>query len=162
MRTLFRRNMLTPIVWNPLAEFERLANEFWGAWEFPTTYARLPYTNVTEEDGSLVIKAELPGVSPDEIDIALNGNIMTIKAEHSEGEKTEGGSYYAHSYYRSMELPEHVDFEKVEATMEHGLLELRFPKTETLGTKHVEVKALKEPKPKTTRTKRARKAKKKE
>ena len=160
MRTLIRRNAPMLMVWDPLAEFERLANEFWRAWEFPATYVKPPYAEVTEEDGSLVVKAELPGVSPEEIDIALKDGVLTIKAEHSEGEKAEGGAYHSRRYYRSMTLPEHIDHEKVSATMEHGLLEVRLPKTEALETKHVEVKSLKEPKSKTTGAGRARKAKK--
>lgn len=160
MRALMGRNVLMPMVWDPLTEFESLVNEFWRAWEFPITYARLPYTDVAEENDSLVIKAELPGVSPEEIDIALNDDVLTIKAEHREDEKAEGGAYHSLKYYRSMTLPAHIDPEKVSATMEHGLLEVRFPKTEALDTKHVEVKALKETGSKTTGAKRARKAKK--
>lgn len=160
MRTLMRRDLFRPIVWDPLAEFERFANDFWGDWEFPATYARLPYADVTEEDGSVVIKAELPGVSPEEIDITLEDGVMTIKAEHQEGEG-EGSTYQSLKYYRSMTLPAHVDTGKVSATMENGLLELHFPKAEALETKHVEIKAaLNEPKPKAAKAKRARKAKK--
>ena len=160
MRALIGRNILMPMVWDPLAEFERLTSEFWRAWEFPTTYARLPYADIAEEEGSLVVKAELPGVSPEEIDIALKDGVLTIKAEHSEGGREEGNGYHSLRYYRSMTLPAHVDSEKVTATMEHGLLEVRIPKTEALDTKHVEVKALKEPKSKTKRAKRAKNAKK--
>src|SRR4030042_6790348 len=160
MRALIRRNVLMPMVWDPLAEFERLTNDFWNAWEFPATSARVPYMDMTEEDGSLVVKAELPGVGPEEIDIALKDGVLTIKAEHSEGEEAEGNGYHSLRYYRSLTLPAHVDSEKVTATMEHGLLEVRVPRTEALDTKHVEVKALKEPKPKAKRTKRIKNAKK--
>ena len=160
MRALIGRNVLIPMVWDSLAEFERLTNDFWNAWEFPATYARLPYTDMTEEDGSLVVKAELPGVSPEEIDIALKDGVLTIKAEHREGEEAEGNGYHSIRYYRSLTLPAHIDSEKVTATMEQGLLEVRVPRIEALDTKHVEVKAIKEPEPKKKETKRARNAKK--
>lgn len=160
MRALIGRYLPMPMVWDPLAELERLTEGFWRGWEFPDTFGRLPLTEMSEEDGSLVVKAELPGVGPEEIDIALKDGVLTIKAEHSGGEKAEGNGYHSLKYYRSLTLPAHIDSEKVTATIEHGLLEVRIPKTEALDTKHVEVKALKEPKPKKKRTKRAKNAKK--
>jgi HSP20 family protein len=160
MRALIRRYVPRPMVWDPLAEFERLTNDFWNDWEFPTTYARLPYADMTEEDGSLVVKAELPGVGPEEIDVALKDGVLTIKAEHTEGEEAEGNGYHSVRYYRSITLPAHIDSEKVTATMENGLLEVRVPKTEAIEAKRVEVKALKEPKPKKKGIKRAKNAKK--
>ena len=155
MRSLIRRDFFRPMAWDPLAEFEKYAKDIWSGWEFPAGNTRFPYTDLVEEDGSIVIKSELPGVSPDEIDITLKDGVMTIKAEHH-GNEEEGSAYQSLRYYRSMTLPTHIDAEKVSATMEHGLLEVRFPKAEALETKHVEVKALKEPKPKTTRVKRAK------
>jgi len=160
MRALIRRYVPRPMVWDPLAEFERLSSDFWNSWEFPSNYARLPYADMTEEDGSLVVKAELPGVGPEEIDIALKDGVLTIKAEHSDGEETEGNGYHSIRYHRSITLPAHIDPEKVTATMDNGLLEVRVPKTEAIEAKHVEVKALKEPKPKKKGTKRARNTKK--
>ena len=160
MRALIGRNAFMPVLWDPLAEFERLSNELWHAWEYPTTYARLPYMDIAEEDGSIVVKEELPGMSPEEIDVTLNDGVLTIKAEHSEGEKEGGNGYHSLRYYRSIALPSHVDSEKVTAGIEHGILEVRFPKTEALDTKRVEVKILKEPKSKTKRAKRAKNAKK--
>lgn len=160
MGALIKTNVPMLIVSDPIAEFERLADELWRAREFPVTYAKLPYADVAEEDGSVVVKAELPGLSPEEIDITLKDGVLTIKGEHSEREKAEGNAYCSRRYYRSMTLPANVDPEKVSATMEHGLLEVRLPKTEALETKHVEVKALKEPKSRVTRARRARKAKK--
>ena len=160
MRALIRRYVPRPMVWDPLAELERLTNDFWNSWEFPTTYARLPYADMTEEDGSLVVKAELPGVGPEEIEVALKDGVMTIKAEHSEGEETEGNGYHSVKYYRTITLPSHVDSENVTATMENGLLEVRVPKAEAIEAKRVEVKALKEPGPKKKRTKRTKNTKK--
>ena len=160
MRALIGRNVFTPVVWDPFAEFERLANNLWRTWDYPADYGRLPHMDVTEEDGSFLIKAELPGVSPDEINITLKDGMLTIQAEHSGGEKAEGNGYHSLSYYRSMTLPENIDPENVTAAMEHGLLEVRLPRTEAIDTKHVEVKALKEPKPKAKKTKRAKNAKK--
>jgi len=161
MRALVRRNVLMPMVWDPFADFETLATDFWNAWEFPTTYAGLPYADMTEEDGSLVVKAELPGVGPEEIDIALKDGVLTIKAEHKEGEETGGNGYHSVKYYRTITLPKEIDSEKATATIEHGLLEVRVPRTEAIEAKRIEVKAIEEPKPKTKRTKRAKNTKKK-
>lgn len=160
MRTLVRRDLFRPVVWDPFAEFERFAGDFWSDWALPEGNARLPYTDIVEEDGLVVIKSELPGVSPEEIDITLENGVMTIKAEHKEGEG-EGSNYQSLSYYRSMTLPADIDTEKVSATVENGLLEVHFPKAEAPEIRHVEIKAaLDEPKAKAPKAKRARKTKK--
>ena len=160
MRALIRRGLPMSMVWDPFSEFERLANDFWRGWELPDAYARIPYTDMVEEDGSLVVKAELPGIGPEEIEISLKDGVMTITAEHTEGEEAEGNGYHSVRYYRSVTLPAEVDSEKVTATIDNGVLEVHVPKTEALGTKRIEVKAIKEPKPKKKGTKRAKNAKK--
>jgi HSP20 family protein len=106
-----------------------------------------PKLDMFEENNELVIKAELPGVRKKDLDISLEGDVLTIKAEKKE-EKVEGEKGTTHyacerrfgQYIRYMTLPARVDAEKVSATLKKGLLEIRLPKAEGPESKHIEVK----------------------
>jgi HSP20 family protein len=97
-----------------------------------------------EEGNELVVKAELPGIDKKNIDISVEDDVLTIKAEKkAEKERKEGSYYYSEreygTYTRCMTLPARVDAEKVTATTKKGVLEIRLPKTEVPETKKIEV-----------------------
>jgi HSP20 family protein len=81
------------------------------------------------EGGNLIIRAELPGVKPEDVDISLHGNVLTISGERKAEEEAERGGYYIrkHSYgsfSRSFTLPQGTDESKISARYEHGVLEV--------------------------------------
>ena len=81
------------------------------------------------------IRAELPGVKKEDLDIDLNDNYLTIRAkkveEHEEGEGSYKKSEFKYGEFsRSIYLPQNVDAEKVDATLEHGVLKIKAPKLE--------------------------------
>jgi HSP20 family protein len=106
-----------------------------------------PRIDMYEEDKELVIKAEMPGIRKKDLDISLNDDMLTIKAEKKE-EKEEGEKGTTHytrerrfgQYIRSMTLPARVDAENISATLKKGLLEIRLPKAEEPESKHIEIK----------------------
>jgi HSP20 family protein len=106
-----------------------------------------PRMDMYEEDKELVIKAEMPGVRKKDLDISLNDDVLTIKAEKKE-EKEEGEKGTTHytrerrfgQYIRYMTLPARVDAENISATLKKGLLEIRLPKAEGPESKHIEIK----------------------
>jgi HSP20 family protein len=106
-----------------------------------------PHIDMYEEDGQVIIKAEMPGISKKDIDISLEEDVITIKAEKKEekeqGEK--GTTDYTRErrfgqYIRRMALPGQVDAENVTATLKKGLLEIKLPRTEEPEAKHIEIK----------------------
>lgn len=104
-----------------------------------------PRLDMYEEENELVIKAELPGIRKKDMDIRLDGDVLTIKAEKKEEKEVQEDTYHAHErrfgqYVRYMTLPVRVDAEKVNATLKKGLLEIRLPKAEDPGTKQIEIK----------------------
>ena len=128
-------------------EIEGLAQEMWDSWQ-PVFSGNsfMPHTEMYEEKDQLVVKTELPGIQKEELDVSLEGDVLTIKAKKKQEEVTEDATYYTRErhygeYYRSVSLPFHVDGDKTSATFENGLLELRLPKAEEAKTKHIEVKA---------------------
>lgn len=129
-----------------LDEIDELAREFWTSWRpsiFSTTLS--PHVDMYEEKGQLVIKAELPGIDEKDLEVTLDGDMLTIKAEKKE-ELTEDAAHHIHgryfgTYVQSMTLPCHINGDNVSATFENGVLELRFPKAEQSKAKRIEVKA---------------------
>jgi len=96
----------------------------------------------TEED--IEVKAALPGVKPEDVDISVTNDVLTIKAEHKNTSEEKKRDYYRReirygAYHRSMTLPVSVDADKAEAKYENGILSLRLPKAAALRPKQIKV-----------------------
>jgi HSP20 family protein len=92
-----------------------------------------PRIDVHEQDGELRVHADLPGVAPSDIDIRVEGDVLTIRGERkSENERSERNFHVMErshgSFQRSIQLPFAPDPDEVQATMREGVLELRIPK----------------------------------
>ncbi len=125
-------------------EIDEIAREFSRRTSFDGN-TLVPHTDIYEEKDELVVKTELPGINEKDLEVTLENNILTIKAEKKE-EVAEDATHhtrerYYGKYVRSMSLPLHVNGDKVSATFENGTLELRLPKAEELKAKRIEVKA---------------------
>ena len=88
-----------------------------------------PAVDVVTRDGDMVIKAELPGMKREDVDVGFKDGILTISGKRKEEEEREGDNYLLKerrygSFSRSMTLPEGVDESKVKASFKEGLLEV--------------------------------------
>jgi HSP20 family protein len=88
-----------------------------------------PAIDVTTQNGNIVIRAELPGVKPEDVDITLQDNVLTISGERKAEQEEERGGYYVRerrygSFSRSFTLPQGTDESKINARYENGVLEL--------------------------------------
>ena len=135
--------------------FEEWFDDFWSR-PFPRLwrpdFSRLrslsleaPALDVYEQKDDLVVKAEIPGLTKDEIDISLEGNTLTIKGENKKEEEVKEEDYYRcertfGAFSRSVELPVGVQADKVNASFKNGVLEIRLPKTEEAKKNVVKVK----------------------
>jgi HSP20 family protein len=105
-----------------------------------------PSLDVAETNGSVEVRLDVPGVEPKEIDIHLNGNMLTVKGRRKE-EKEEKDKMYHRverrygSFSRSIVLPCPVKEEAIEAKYRDGVLTITMPKTEEAKAKKIEVKA---------------------
>ena len=133
IRPFFRR-------FNLLDEVEEMAKRAWDT-------GMTPRVDMYEEDNQVVVKAELPGISKKDIDIKLEEDVLTIKAEKKEEteEGEEGTAHYTRErrfgqYIRSMTLPGKVDAENISATLKKGVLEIKLPRAEEPETKHIDIK----------------------
>ncbi len=121
--------------WDMQSQMNRMFNEMLGnlgrspgrQLEGVTEWA--PAVDATTKDGNLVIRAELPGVKPEDVDISLQNNVLTISGERKAEQEEERGGYYIRerrygSFSRSFSLPQGTDESKVRARYENGVLEV--------------------------------------
>ncbi|MBW1680948.1 MAG: Hsp20/alpha crystallin family protein [Deltaproteobacteria bacterium] len=106
----------------------------------------MPAVDVSETGKKIVVKAEVPGMDAKDIDISLNGRVLTIKGEKRDEHKEEGENYHRverryGTFSRTFELPADVDANKVKATYKDGVLKLELPKTKEQSVKKIEVKS---------------------
>jgi len=108
-------------------------------------YTAWPALDVAEQDEALVVRAEVPGCSPEDIEISVSGNTLTISGQKKERkEEKDKGFYHVESvsgkFRREVNLPTDVDNSKVEATYKNGVLSIHLPKAEISKAVKVQVK----------------------
>lgn len=143
--------------WEPFRELRRMQNfldrVYDDAWSeggiLPDSREGLAPIDMYETSDMVVLEAVMPGVTADDINISMDRDVLTIRAETTHEEETNGKedrNYYRReihhrSYVRSIRLPTLVDVEKTDAEFENGILTLRLPKAEEVKPKQISVKA---------------------
>jgi len=93
---------------------------------------------LNHEGNEVIVRAEVPGFEDKDLDVQLNDDVLTIRAE----KKQEGeGEQRYESYERSITLPPGVDAEKAQATCQHGVLELRIPRTQQAQGRRIPIRS---------------------
>ena len=143
--------------WDPFREITTMRDVMDRAFdeaffEAPRLWSRRPEgyplaLDVSEDADAYTVKASVPGVDPNDVEITLTDNMLTIKGEVKEEKDVEESNYHLRerrfgSFTRSVTLPVTVDADKVEATHENGVLTLRLPKTEAVKPKKISVKKM--------------------
>jgi HSP20 family protein len=126
-------------------DFDSLFSRFFGEdEERPGGRAFLPAVESFVRDGNLVIRVDLPGIKPEDVDLSVEGDRLTIKAERkAEQERSdEGGRYREVSYgtfQRTVVLPQRTDTESISATFKNGVLDVTLKAPSELVTKKVPI-----------------------
>ncbi|HEY5386525.1 MAG TPA: Hsp20/alpha crystallin family protein [Thermoleophilia bacterium] len=139
------------IRWDPFREmtqvqnqFNRLVDQVWNnrqeSW--------LPAVDVFDTQEAVVLKAELAGMDPDDIQIEVEDNVLTIKGERTFKDEVDEERYYRverrfGSFQRSLALPQGVKADEVAAVYEDGILTLTVPKAPEKKPQRIEVRAKK-------------------
>jgi HSP20 family protein len=102
--------------------------------------------DVYETADQVVLKASLPGVKPEDIDISVTGDVLTLKATANEEKEEKAQNWYRRerrqgAWVRQVTLPADVTSDAADATFEHGVLRLTLPKAETAKPKTIKVQA---------------------
>jgi HSP20 family protein len=117
----------------------RAGTEDWalgGAWA--------PVVDIYEQDGNIVLKAELPGVDPKQVDVRLENNTLTLSGERKVDHEVKQENYHRversyGSFTRSFTLPSTVDQEKIKADYKDGVLKVTLPKREEAKPKQISI-----------------------
>ena len=101
--------------------------------------------DVVEKDDKFVVSASLPGIDPDDLDISVSGNTLSIKGEIREEQEKEEGEYHLHerrygNFARSITLPTSINPKNIEANYVNGVLKLHLPKSEEAKPRRIPVK----------------------
>ena len=121
--------------------------ELWPEWQPFTTdvEVQMPRVDLVDREAEILVRAEVPGIDKEHLDVDLSGELLTIRGERRKEEKTEEGDVYRAeiargTFVRTLRLPAEVDPEKIEATFKDGLLEIHLPKVETTKRQRIEIK----------------------
>jgi HSP20 family protein len=144
------------IRWEPAAELNTIQNEmnrlFNTFFDQPAPSGRggtssrrwIPPMDLVETADHYVLRADLPGLSDDDVNIQLEGNVLTISGERKTRHEQHEEGYYRierafGSFARSLTLPEGVDPDAVQAHFDRGVLEIRIPKPEQKKPHQVQI-----------------------
>jgi len=121
----------------PLMDFNRSAQQFLGGW--------MPALDLYEDKENVVVRAEVPGMRKEDIEISLHDGVLTLSGERKLEEKSKDAEVYRSErfvgrFQRTLTLPAPVNADKVNATYSDGILTVTLPKTEEAKPKHIPVK----------------------
>lgn len=104
--------------------------------------------DVYQTEDEVIVKASIPGIKPDDIELSITGDTLSIRGEVQEEEEEKKGQYQLRervyrSFSRALTLPSSVDSDKAQAEFKDGVLRLTLPKQEAAKTKRIAVKSAK-------------------
>jgi HSP20 family protein len=128
-------------------DMDRLFDRMWDDFGMPLSTKverEIPSIDLSETEDSLIIKAEVPGINPEDMEISITDNILTIKGEMTQEDIEEKGDYHRmerrYGYFsRTLELPCKIVVEDVRATYKKGVLSIIMPKCEQPSTREIRV-----------------------
>ena len=137
--------------WRPFSDLERWARRFES--RFPRFFEeeaeelefKLPVESYIK-DGNVVIRADVPGLDPKEIDVSVVGNVLTIKGERKEKQEVKKEDYLRRELFygefeRRTTLPEGAQTDKIKATFKNGVVEVTMPLATEATAKKVPIEA---------------------
>ncbi len=140
------------IRWDPYRELSSFADRFNRAFSPLTSREReedilgawMPPVDISEDKDKITLTAELPGFQEDQVDIQMEGGVLTIRGERKLEEEKEGRNYHRversyGQFVRSFTLPNNVDRDQIRASFHNGLLEIEMPKREEARPRQIKI-----------------------
>ena len=139
-------------IWRPLQELrreiDRIWDEFFGRVRFPERWEGFewaPAVDVSETEDSVVVRADVPGLDPEDLEVNISGNLLTIRGEKKQEKEEKKENFYRvervyGSFVRTVELPAEVEGDKAEATYKNGVLKIVLPKKAEARGKTIKIR----------------------
>lgn len=140
MKTIMRLEPIHTELERMSQVFDHLMNQPWAT----QAQGSLIPMDVFEKDNVLKVRAALPGISPEDIDVSIEGNVLTIKGETKASSEFEEAKVYRReisvgSFTRSLRLPQNLKLDEVAAEFEHGFVVISIPRIEPEKPKAIRV-----------------------
>lgn len=144
------------VPFRPLSMFEEMEQMFnqlspvgWGRSlrsHLPFTDENLPKVDVIDRDNNILVRAAVPGVKVEDLEVSTTDHSVTIRGKTRHEEREEKGEFYrceisSGDFLRTVTLPDRIDEAKAEASFKDGLLELTLPKQENAKRRTIEIKS---------------------
>ncbi|SRR5690554_2956340 len=147
-RALSERRTFTPRTFEDL--WESIWRDAWSMFDRDDLTGRnlIPAMDVVENDNSVEIRVDLPGMDPERVNVEVEGDTLTISGEMGDTIEREGERYHYRersvgSFKRTLRLPDYVNAEKCEASFKNGVLNLTLPKREESKPRRIQVQTSK-------------------
>lgn len=146
--SITRRRALSP--WSRLermeSDLDRWTRGLFPSFELAEEMAWTPLVDLVDTDGEYAVTAELPGVKPEDVEVDVEDNVLTIKGEKKEERKEETKTRRIYereygSFERSFTLPRSVDPDQVRAEFKSGVLTVHLPKREEAMGRKIEIES---------------------
>lgn len=143
---LSRWSYRAPSMWSEMSRLNREMDRLLSGTQSVSRAGVFPPLNLYDDGESIVIRAEVPGVDPKELEINATVNSLTIKGERKRPDIDEKASFHRRerdhgTFSRSINLPQEIDPGKVQASYNLGVLEVLLPKAEETKPRKIEVKS---------------------
>lgn len=128
-------------------EMNRMFDDFFGERRGGTMEGNwMPSVDVSETNEAILVRAELPGMTQDDIELSLQDNVLTLKGEKKSEKKEEKENYHRAeccygSFTRAFTLPAQVNQGEIKATFKDGILQIALPKSEEVKAKKIAIAA---------------------
>jgi HSP20 family protein len=145
-QTIEEEITMTLVRWNPFwrdfgslaRSFDQVERDFSGTW--------YPAVEILDNESEIVVKAELPGLKKEDIDINVEDNVLTVRGERKREEEVKEKGYFRSeraygSFSRSFTLPTTVAVDKINASYKDGVLSVTLPKAEEAKPRQIAIKA---------------------
>jgi len=141
--------------WNPFREMDDIHNRLFTLWntaprsgngqQSPTLSEWIPPVDITEDENGFTIRAELPEVKKEDVKITVENGLLTISGERKLEKEEKGKKYHRMeraygTFFRSFQLPDEADGNKVNAQFKDGVLTVGVARSESARSKQIQVK----------------------
>ena len=135
-----------PTVWREMSRLSREMDRLFGETTAGSGAGVFPPLNLYDDGESLVVRAEVPGIDPQAMEISATVNALTIKGERRRPETDAQASFHRRershgSFNRTINLPQEVNPAKVQANYKRGVLEVLLPKAEETRPRKIEIRS---------------------
>ena len=143
------------IKWNPWREMDTFSdrfNRFFDGTFLPAVWLKdesalrnwAPVVDIEEDSENILVKAEIPGMTKEDVKVSVQGNILTITGERKQDTETKNKTFHRversyGKFSRMITLPTDVEADKVKANYKDGILSITLPKPEAVKPKHIDV-----------------------